>query len=127
VNPHAALTRYRVLANVVGVALLVLVLVGVPLKYLAHESAVVAVVGPTHGFLYIVYLLTALDLAVRTRLPVLLTLVMLLAGTVPFLSFIIERIVTRRLRARWAAADYRPSVEVSSSSVGRDSRPGGSP
>jgi len=52
------------MAYVVGVGLLVLVLVGVPLQYVAGKPAVVQVVGPIHGFLYIVYLMTVADLAV---------------------------------------------------------------
>lgn len=95
----AALTRYRIMAYVVGVGLLILVVVAVPLKYLADKSALVAVVGPIHGFLYVVYLLTALDLAVRCRWPLGRTALVLLAGTVPFLSFVAERWVTREVRA----------------------------
>lgn len=96
----AALTRYRVLAYVVGVALLVLALVAMPLKYLADEPTLVALVGPVHGFLYMGYLLATLDLAVRQRWSVWWTLGVMLAGTVPFLSFAVERRVTRRVRER---------------------------
>jgi hypothetical protein len=74
-----AITRYRVMAYTVGVMLLVLVLVGVPLQYGAGLGQVDAVVGPIHGFLYIVYLVTA-------------------AGLLPFLAFVIERSVVGRLR-----------------------------
>jgi integral membrane protein len=98
-NPktEAALLRYRVVAYVVGVGLLVLVFVGVPLHHLAHQTAVVAVVGPMHGFLYIVYLLTVVDLAFRSRWPLPRTVLVMLAGTIPFLSFVAERKVTRLL------------------------------
>jgi integral membrane protein len=87
------------MAWIVGVGLLVLVLVGVPLNHLAHQPGVVAVVGPLHGFLYLVYLVVALDLAFRRRWSLLRTAVVLLAGTVPFLSFVVERHVTREVRA----------------------------
>ena len=94
-----ALTRYRVMAYVVGVVLVVLVLVAMPLKYLADEPELVATVGPVHGFLYIVYLAAALDLARRRNWPIVRTLGVLLAGTVPFVSFLVERRVTREVRA----------------------------
>ena len=94
----AAITRYRVMAYVVGVGLLLLVLVAMPLKYFADQPTMVAVVGPAHGFLYIVYLLFALDLAIRSRWSLMVTGVVLLAGTVPFLSFVVERRVSSRLR-----------------------------
>jgi len=87
----AALTRFRVMAYVVGVLLLVLVFVAMPLKYFADQPTMVAIVGPLHGFLYMVYLVTAFDLAVRAKWPFLRTLLVLLAGTVPVMSFVAER------------------------------------
>jgi Domain of unknown function (DUF3817) len=64
-----ALTRFRVMAYVVGVFLLILVGVAMPLKYFADRPALVGIVGPIHGFLYMVYL----------------------AGTIPVMSFVAER------------------------------------
>jgi integral membrane protein len=95
----AALLRFRIIAYVVGVGLLVLVFVGVPLNHLAHRPGVVAVLGPLHGFLYIVYLVTAVDLAFRCRWPLLRTVLVMLAGTIPFLSFVAERRVTRLIHS----------------------------
>jgi integral membrane protein len=102
-KPHrgvpAALTRYRTMAYVVGVMLLLLVLVAMPLKYFADMPGPVAVIGTAHGFLYCVYLLAAFDLALRARWSAKGTVLVLLAGTIPFLSFVAERIVTRKTRA----------------------------
>jgi len=95
----AALTRYRVMAYVVGTLLLVLVFVAMPIKYFGHNDVPVAIVGTGHGFLYCVYLLTAFDLALRARWRALGTVLVLLAGTIPFLSFVAERKVTRATRA----------------------------
>lgn len=100
-----AITRYRVMAYTVGVMLLVLVLVGVPLQYGAGLGQVDAVVGPVHGFLYIVYLLTAFDLARRARFSAAQLVAMLAAGLLPFLAFIIERSVIRRLRREHLYSD----------------------
>jgi integral membrane protein len=96
---RAALTRYRVMAYVVGVWLILLVLVAMPLKYLADSPRMVEIVGPVHGFLYLAYLATALDLAFRARWSAVRTVLVMLAGTVPFLSFVAERKVTRELSA----------------------------
>ncbi len=100
---QSALIRYRIIAYVVGVFLLILTLVAMPLKYLAHAPTMVAIVGPIHGFLYMVYLAVAFDLSMRARWPLRYTILILLAGTVPFLSFVAERSVTRRVRAARAA------------------------
>lgn len=96
---NAALKRYRVAAYVVGVFLLVLAFVAMPLKYLADEPTLVAIVGPLHGFLYMVYLAVAFDLAVRAKWSLRRTVLVLLAGTVPVLSFVAERKVTGWVRA----------------------------
>jgi integral membrane protein len=94
---NAALTRFRVIAYVVGVFLLVLVFVATPLT-LSGRHTLGAILGPVHGFLYIVYCVTAFELAVRARWPLRYTVLVMLAGTVPFLSFVAERSVTRRIR-----------------------------
>jgi len=91
-----ALLRYRVMAILTGTMLVLLVFVAVPLQIWAHKDGPAAVIGTAHGFLFIVYLVTALDLGVRWHL-VKLGLVMI-AGTVPFCSFIAERKITREIR-----------------------------
>ncbi len=99
---HAALTRFRVIAYVVGVALLVLT-AGVVVQLLGHGKALVSVVGPVHGFLYIGYVLLGFDLGRRARWSLPRTVLVLLAGVVPFLTFVAERQVTRDIRGRLAA------------------------
>ncbi len=93
---RGALLRYRVMAYAVGVGLLVLVLVGMPLQFAAGHPQVVQVVGPLHGFLYIVYLVAAADLTRRGRWPMSQLVWVILAGLVPFLAFVVERRITRR-------------------------------
>jgi integral membrane protein len=92
---HGALIRYRIIAWIVGVGLLALVLVGMPLKYAAGNDTVVALVGPAHGFLFMIYLALTFDLARRLRWPFLRMVLVMAAGTIPFLSFWTERKVTR--------------------------------
>ncbi|MFL6139601.1 MAG: DUF3817 domain-containing protein [Frankiaceae bacterium] len=113
----AALARYRVIAYVVGVGLIVLVLIGVPLKYAGGNDSVVAVVGPLHGVLFIVYLLATADLALRCRWSLLRTGLVMLAGTVPFMSFVAERDVTRRVHESGALSP-RPPVPGAQPSQG---------
>jgi len=91
---QGALTRYRIIAWVVGVGLLTLVLVGMPLKYFGHNDTVVAIVGPIHGFLFMIYLVLTFDLARRASWPFPRMILVMAAGTIPFLSFWAERKVT---------------------------------
>lgn len=95
-----ALRRYRVVAYLVGVVLLVLVLVGIPLRYGADTPIVSLVVSPIHGFvLYPLYLVMTFQLGRRVGWTLARTVLVMLAGTVPFLSFVIERRVTRSVQA----------------------------
>lgn len=105
----ASLLRYRVMAYVTGTGLLILVLVGVPLQIVGHDG-VVAVVGPLHGFLFIVYLIAAFDLANRCRWSLIATIAVMAAGTIPFVSFYAERRVTHSVSARLAERDRSGEV-----------------
>ena len=91
---HGALLRYRIIAWVVGVVLLVLVLVAMPVKYIGGNDTPVAAVGPVHGFLFMVYVALTFDLGRRARWPLGRMVLVMLAGTIPFLSFWTERKVS---------------------------------
>jgi integral membrane protein len=92
---RTAVLRYRVMAYVTGVVLIVLCFVGIPLQVAGHPAAANDV-GVVHGILYIIYLMTAWQLSRMLGLRRGPTVVMLLAGTVPVMTFIVERWVSRR-------------------------------
>lgn len=102
----SALTRYRVLAWITGVWLLVLT-VEMVYKYLILDSSSDApdwftYIGQAHGLFYIIYLFMTLDLAIKARWKASRTLLTALAGTIPFLSFLFEHMRTRDVRAEYA-------------------------
>jgi integral membrane protein len=92
---RAAVLRYRVMAYITGVVLIILVFVGIPLQ-IAGKPAVANDVGVVHGILYIIYLVNAWILSRKLRLANKPTVLMLLAGTVPIMTFIVERWITHR-------------------------------
>lgn len=94
---RGALARYRVMAYVVGVGLLALCAAMI-LKYAFDQDEYVAIVGPVHGFLYIVYLVAVVDLALKVRWTLKTTILVMLAGVVPVVSFVAEHRVTARVR-----------------------------
>lgn len=101
-----ALTRYRVLAWITGVWLLVLT-VEMVFKYLILDSSSDApdwftYIGQAHGVFYIIYLFMTLDLAIKARWKASRTVLTALAGTIPFLSFWFEHMRTRDVRAEYA-------------------------
>jgi integral membrane protein len=108
-----ALLRYRVMAYLVGVLLVVLTLVGLPLKYLYGDDRVVTWTGIPHGWLYMVLLLTAVDLGKRAGWSWSRLLLIALAGTVPFLSFVAERSATRDVRAKLGHEEQAGAADAS--------------
>ncbi len=111
-STKAALTRYRVMAWIVGVLLAILVLIGLPLKYLGGDGRVVVWTGVPHGWLYMILLITAYDLSRRVGWSIKWVLMIMLAGTVPMLSFVAEHFATKDVRSRLAAAEAEAATAV---------------
>ncbi|WP_406332921.1 DUF3817 domain-containing protein [Streptomyces sp. NBC_00203] len=106
----SVLTRYRVMAYVTGV-LLVLLTLGVIAKYLLDMDGAVdftRIVAIAHGWLYVVYLIFAFDLGSKAKWPVGKQLWVLLAGTIPTAAFFVERKISRELESK--VTDGSPAV-----------------
>ena len=102
---------YRVMAYVTGCVLMVLVFVGIPLQIWAHSLFIVSVVGTAHGILYIIYVLVAFAMTRAVRMPIASprTVLVLAAGTIPVLTFFVERWVNRSyIQPALAAAGVAP-------------------
>jgi integral membrane protein len=113
------LTAYRVMATIVGVLLIVLCLIGLPLHW-AHlvnpawfpvgsdgervGDAISQYLGVAHGWLYMIFVFVAFALSRRARWELSFTLVTLISGTVPILSFWAERRATRRVQTQTAGS-----------------------
>ena len=100
---HGALIRYRVMAFVVGTALLILTGIVVAQVSGAHVKTEADIVAPIHGYLYIVYLVTAADLARRAHWKLGRILTVVAAGFVPTLAFFVEHRVYQQMQAEFAA------------------------
>jgi integral membrane protein len=94
----AAFKRYKIAAFIVGWGLLILCAAMV-LKYAFDLPRFVAIWGPIHGALFVGYVIIAFDLAYKDRWSPLGTLWVLVAGTIPFVSFVAERQVQRKVLA----------------------------
>jgi integral membrane protein len=113
-NLKSPLDRYRLLAYIVGTALVILVFIGIPLQLWAHNDTVEKIVGTLHGFLYIVYVVLTLELAGRYRFSLVRAIGSMLAGLVPIMTFVAERKNTAYVRAR-IADTAPPPVDVPTS------------
>jgi integral membrane protein len=102
---------YRTMAWVTGVVLMVLFFVGIPLQVFANNLFIVKYVGTAHGILYIIYVVVAFVMTRAVKIPIASpkTIIVLLAGTIPVLTFVVERWVTRSyINPALAAAGVTP-------------------
>lgn len=96
-----ALARYRVVAWVVGIVIILLLCVGMPLDFIGGHPGVDKYLGIAHGMvLYPLFWIVTIALAWRVRMPPIRLALTLIAGTVPFLSFVAERQTTGWVSAR---------------------------
>lgn len=95
----SALLRFRVMAWITGVWLLVLCAEMIAKYGFGVEG--LEWIGPVHGAIYFLYFLFTLDLAMKVRWSLMTTFVTVIAGTIPLLSFWIEHVRTVQVRARF--------------------------
>ncbi|MBR8740895.1 DUF3817 domain-containing protein [Nocardiopsis sp. MG754419] len=120
---------YRVLAYVTGVFLIGLAFVAMPAKYLVGETSMFALApapegwehwfGPEsplmhlivmpHGYIYMVYVLVVLWVALDRRWGAGRTLGVVLSGTIPILGFVVEHRIVKSEQAEERAAEARDS------------------
>jgi integral membrane protein len=67
-----------------------------------------------HGYLYMILLITAVDLGLRAKWSWKRLILIALAGTIPFLSFVAERSATKNIRAKLAQAEAAEPAATSS-------------
>ena len=119
----STLRAYRFMASVVGVLLIVLCLIGLPLHWahLVHPAwfpvgsdgerlgaAISQYLGVAHGWLYMIFVFVAFALSRRARWELGFTIVTLVCGTVPILSFWAERRATRQVETQLADTEPVP-------------------
>jgi integral membrane protein len=106
---------YRVMAYLTGTMLMILCFVCIPLQIAGHKEPV-EIVGTLHGILYMIYIVVAFTMTRFVRMKVASpgTIIVLAAGTIPVLTFVVERWVRRKYinptlaRAAGATASEQP-------------------
>lgn len=95
----AAVKRFRVMALLAGVMSLLLWFIDLPVVYVFNNpdwKAAVAWIPFVHGWIYLAYVLVALQFSVKANWPIKKIVWLLLAGTLPFASIAAERRVVRQ-------------------------------
>jgi integral membrane protein len=89
-----ALARFKFIAYLAGVVL-ILFTIEITLKY----SGILEIpwFAQLHGIVYMVYVVIAFDMSRRAKLSLRETFLILIAGTIPVMSFIAESRIRRRV------------------------------
>jgi integral membrane protein len=89
-----ALARFKFIAYLAGVVL-ILFTIEITLKY----SGILEIpwFAQLHGIIYMVYVVFAFDMSRRAKLSLRETFFILIAGTIPVMSFIAESRIRRRV------------------------------
>ena len=93
------LMRFRAMAIISGVMSLLLWFGYMPAKYIVDNPALLdnlRWVPMVHGYLYPIYILTAIQFAAVARFPLRRMIGFILAGTLPVASLIAERSVVKQ-------------------------------
>ena len=87
----------------------ILVFIGLPLKYLADVPAVDAIVGVAHGvFFFPAYVVSTLVVGYRRTWSIIKILVVAACGVIPFGSFVAEHRIVQEEALRAAPLDVQP-------------------
>ncbi|MFJ5711096.1 MULTISPECIES: DUF3817 domain-containing protein [unclassified Streptomyces] len=105
----SVLTRYRVMAYVTAVMLLVLCGCMVAKYGFDTGEDLTFAVSQLHGVLYIIYLIFAFDLGSKARWSFGKIVWVLLSGTIPFAAFIVERKVVAEVKPLVSGAQPVPA------------------
>ncbi|MGX1850610.1 DUF3817 domain-containing protein [Streptomyces sp. NBC_01456] len=105
---RSVLTRYRVMAYITAVMLLVLCTCMVFKYGFGMGKDLTLVVSQIHGVLYIVYLVFAFDLGSKAKWKFGKLLWVLIAGTIPTAAFFVERQVVREIEPLLAEGTPEP-------------------
>ncbi|MBR9921574.1 MAG: DUF3817 domain-containing protein [Bacteroidetes bacterium] len=87
----SAIGRFRLIAFLEGISLILLVFVGMPLKYMADNPLWVEVIGPIHGGLFLLFIYFTLRTAMDQEWKFFKTTwLVLLSSFIPFGTFYVD-------------------------------------
>ena len=93
------LKLFRLIAFIEGVSFLVLLFIAMPLKYWAGLPLAVRLVGMAHGVLFVLFIISLLDVMIRYRWSLLRGTMIFLSSLIPFGTFVVDSYWLRKAKA----------------------------
>lgn len=82
---------FKIVAFIEGLSYLLLLFIGVPLKYMLDNDNVVKLLGRPHGFLFIAYVIIAIGIMPKMKWDLKTLLIIILASILPFGTFWMDK------------------------------------
>ena len=98
-NLKTPLNRFRLIALIEGISMIILVLIAMPLKYFAEQPAPVKYVGWVHGILFLLYLVLLLEVWIKYKWSFGKVLVAFIASLLPFGTLLFEKRLRKEERS----------------------------
>ena len=92
------LTIFQIVAFLEGLSYILLLFVGVPLKYLGNDVTLVKLLGMPHGFLFMAYIAFIIVLRFDTPWFKKHFILIALASVIPFGTFVVEHKLRKTIK-----------------------------
>lgn len=89
--PKTVVSRFKTIAISEGISFLVLLFIAMPLKYFGNLPQMVLIVGWVHGFLFIAYMISLLQVKMVHRWSFNKAFIAAAAALIPFGPFVLEK------------------------------------
>ena len=94
----SSIGRLRLIAFLEGLSLLILVFIAVPLKYKFDSPALVKAIGPVHGALFLLFIISTIRVGIEQGWKFTSTAwQLLLASFIPFGTFYVDYKILRKI------------------------------
>ncbi len=90
-NLKTALDQFRLIAILEGISYLLLLGIGMPIKYLLHIAIVIKVMGWMHGVLFILYVIALAHVTIVNKWGFVKVTVAFIASLLPFGTFVLDK------------------------------------
>ena len=88
---YSSLKIFRIIAFLEGMSYILLLFIGVPLKYIGHNEIMVKILGMPHGVLFVLYIMLALYQKKNMKWDIKDMFIILIGSIIPFGTFYIDK------------------------------------
>ena len=88
---YSNLKIFRLIALLEGVSYILLLFIGVPLKYVGNNEILVKVLGMPHGILFMIYIILALYQQKNMKWNIKDMLIIMMGSIIPFGTFYVDK------------------------------------